>query len=119
MSVVNFRALRILLAEDNAIIGLLLAELLEKMGHQVCGVTANEPATVTAAARMKPDLMILDAQLAQGSGISAIRTILQFGPMPHFFISGAPVAVESPDVIVLQKPFFERELARAIALTLC
>jgi DNA-binding response OmpR family regulator len=117
MSIVNFRSLRILLAEDNALIGMLLTELLEHMGHEVCGVEAEESATVAAAARMKPDLMIVDAQLAQGSGVAAIRSILRSGPMPHFFISGAAVTVGSSDVIVLQKPFCERELASAIAYT--
>jgi hypothetical protein len=31
------------------------------------------------------------------------------------FISGAPVEVDNPDTVVLQKPFDERQLARALA----
>jgi hypothetical protein len=58
--------------------------------------------------------MIIDAQLGDGSGVRAMRTILRAGPMPHLFISGAEVETGSPDAVVLQKPFHERQLARAI-----
>jgi CheY-like chemotaxis protein len=108
------KALRVLVAEDNAIIGMLLAEMLSEMGHHVCGVEANEAETVAAAARCKPDLMIVDARLGDGSGVAAIRAILLAGPMPHLFISGAAVETDTPDAVVLQKPFHENQLTRAV-----
>ena len=36
------RPLRILLVDDDAMIGTLLAELLDEMGHVVCGIEATE-----------------------------------------------------------------------------
>jgi CheY-like chemotaxis protein len=108
------KALRVLVAEDNAIIGLLLAEMLEEMGYDVCGVEQTEDEAVAAAAKYKPDLMIVDARLGDGSGVAAIRTILQAGPMPHLFISGALVEADEPDAVILQKPFHEYQLAQAI-----
>jgi CheY-like chemotaxis protein len=108
------KLLRVLVVEDNAIIGLLLAEMLAEMGHDVCGVETTEAAAIAAAARCKPDLMIVDARLGDGSGVAAMRTILLAGPMPHLFISGADVEADSPDAVVLQKPFQERQLARAM-----
>jgi len=108
------KTLRVLVAEDNAIIGMLLAEMLEEMGHDVCGVEATEAEAVAAAARCKPDLMIVDARLGDGSGVAAIRTILLTGPMPHLFISGAIVEADTPDAVILQKPFHEYQLERAI-----
>jgi CheY-like chemotaxis protein len=107
-------ALRVLVVEDNAIIGMLLAEMLAEMGYDVCGVETTEAEAVAAAARCKPDLMIVDARLGDGSGVAAMRAILLTGPMPHLFISGASVETDSPDAIVLQKPFHEQQLARAI-----
>jgi CheY-like chemotaxis protein len=107
-------ALRVLVAEDNVIIGLLLAEMLGEMGYDVCGVEQTEEAAVAAAAKHRPDLMIVDARLGDGSGVSAIRTILQAGPMPHLFISGALVETDEPDAVILQKPFHEYQLAQAI-----
>jgi hypothetical protein len=34
--------------------------------------------------------------------------------MPHLFISGAYVEADSADAVVLQKPFHERQLVRAM-----
>jgi CheY-like chemotaxis protein len=108
-------ALRVLVAEDNAIIGMLLADMLGEMGHDVCGVATTEADTVAAAAACKPELMIVDGGLGDGSGVAAMRQILRAGPMPHLFISGTVVDVDNPDTVVLQKPFDERQLASAIA----
>jgi CheY-like chemotaxis protein len=108
------KALRILVVDDNAIIGMLLAEMLGEMGHVVCGMETTEAGAVAAAARCAPDLMIVDARLGDGSGVDAMRAILQNGPMPHLFISGAEVEADSPDAVILQKPFYEQQLARAM-----
>jgi DNA-binding NarL/FixJ family response regulator len=49
------------------------------------GHTQNEK---RAAARYKPDLMIVDAGLGHGSGVAAVEQILRAGPIAHMFISG-------------------------------
>ena len=108
--------LRILLVEDEALIGMLLAEVLTDMGHDVCGIEVTEAGAVAAAMHCNPDLMIVDVWLADGNGISAITEILRAGPMPHFFVSGDVAMVRSlkPDAEVVQKPFRERDLTQAI-----
>ena len=108
------KALRVLVVEDNAIIGMLLAEMLAEMGHDVCGLETTEAAAVVAAARCKPDLMIVDGRLGDGSGVVAMQAILRAGPMPHLFISGTDLEPTSPDAVFLQKPFHEHQLLRAI-----
>ena len=65
----------VLVVEDDAMIGLLLGEMLEGMGYDVCGIEATEADAVNTAARCKPDLMIVDVQLGDGSGVSAVNTI--------------------------------------------
>jgi two-component system, response regulator PdtaR len=113
-------ALRVLVAEDDALIALLLAELLAGMGHEVCATAATEREAVIAAAHYKPDLMIVDAGLGRGSGVSAVEEILRAGPLAHVFISGDAerVRLRKPDAVVIRKPFREAELARAIDLAL-
>ena len=108
--------LRILLVEDDAIIASLTAETPESMGHEVCAIAANEADAVSAAARERPDLLIVDAHLNEGSGVAAVRRILLNGPVPHIFISGDVLSAEQLDAsaILLQKPFQENHLARAI-----
>jgi DNA-binding response OmpR family regulator len=109
------RALRILVAEDDAMIGLLLADVLDGMGHS-SWIVATEAETVAAANDYRPDLMIVDAQLGEGSGIAAVRHIVRCGAVPHLFVSGdaARVLMLQPGAVVLQKPFREAELEQAI-----
>jgi len=106
--------LSVLVVEDDAMIGMLLAEMLGEMGYDVCAIAATEDAAVEDAARCKPGLMIVDEHLLEGSGFAAVERILQTGPVPCVFISGAPVRSKRLGATVLQKPFLEADLVRAI-----
>ncbi len=114
------KALRVLIVEDDALIGLLLAELLAGMGHQICATAGTEAQAVTAALRYGPDLMIVDAGLGRGSGVSAVEEILRAGPLAHVFLSGDPERVQArrPGAVVVRKPFRQAELERAIEIAL-
>jgi len=114
------KALRVLVIEDDALIAMLLASLLEGMGHDVCATAATEAEAVIAAARHRPDLMIVDAGLGRGSGVSAVEEILRAGPLAHVFLSGdaGRVQTRQPDAVVVRKPFRQAELARAIDMAL-
>ncbi len=110
------KTLRILVVEDDPMLGALLAEMLQTMGHEVCGVETTEADAVTAALGCKPDLMIIDAWLRDGSGITAAEKICAARLTPHFFISGdiARIKALRPGVIAVQKPFREADLVHAI-----
>ena len=109
-------ALRILVVEDEAIVAMLFADLLVAMGHEVCAIEATEAGAIAAAVRCRPDLMIVDAHLLEGSGASAIAAILRAGFVPHVFISGDPLGAQPRTLgsVVLQKPFRESDLVRAM-----
>jgi CheY-like chemotaxis protein len=112
----NMRGLRVLVVEDEAVIAILFSEVLEGMGHHVCASAATEADAVSAAARYRPDLMIVDAHLRKGSGISAVAEILRWGFIPHIFVSGDSALSLSlgPGAIAIQKPFLETDLVLAI-----
>jgi CheY-like chemotaxis protein len=112
----TMKSLCVLVVEDNALIGMLLADMLGEMGHRVCAIEGTEADAVTAAGRYKPDLMIVDVQLGDGNGVSAVAEILRTGSIPHLFVSGDISYAKAlrSDVIVIQKPFRESDLARAI-----
>jgi DNA-binding response OmpR family regulator len=112
--------LRVLIVEDDAMIGLLLGDVLEGMGHDVCAIEATEAGAVAAAARYRPGLMIVDARLSDESGISAVADILLTGFIPHLFVSGnlSQVRLLRPDAVTLQKPYREAELMSAIQCAL-
>jgi DNA-binding response OmpR family regulator len=86
------------------------------MGYDVCAVEATEAGAVAAAARCNPDLMIVEARLRDGSGVSAVEEILRAGWVPHVFVSGETSSVHalSPGAIVIQKPFRDIDLDHAI-----
>ena len=112
--------LNILIIEDEAIIGMLLSEVLVGLGHSVIGVVGTESAAVTLAAEYRPDLLIVDAGLTKGNGISAVDHIIADRYVPHFFTTGNVLKVRlvKPDAIILEKPFHEAEIVNAIALAL-
>ena len=114
------KALRVMIVEDDALVAILLAEFLVEMGHEVCATEATQTGAVAAAARTKPDLMIVDARLSQGSGVSAMAEILQSGFVPHIFVSGDTLSGQSISLaaVVIQKPYFEPDIVRAIGRAL-
>jgi CheY-like chemotaxis protein len=116
----KMKALSILVVEDDAVLGLLVAETLKQMGHRVCAIETTQADAVTAAVRYEPDLVIVDAQLRFGNGITAIEDMLRTGPIPHVFVTGDTAGVKAlrPDAVVVQKPFREADLVRAIQCAL-
>ena len=110
------KSLRVLIVEDEAIIGMLLAEVLVGMGHEVCGIAMTETEAVAMAAKGSPDLLIVDAGLPEGNGVSAVAEILRARLVPYIFMSGdlAGVRASKPDATLLEKPFLESDLVRAI-----
>jgi two-component system, response regulator PdtaR len=114
------KALRVLVVEDDVLIGMLFADALGAMGYDVCAIEATETDAVTAAARCKPDLMIVDVRLRDGSGVSAVEEILRTRWVPHVFVSGETSRIHAlrPGAIVIQKPFRDIDLDRAIQLAL-
>ncbi len=110
----------ILVVEDEAIIGMLLSEVLAGMGHKVIGVAATEGTAIALAAEYLPDLLIVDAGLSSGNGLSAVDMILATRFVPHIFTTGnaLKVRLQKPGAIVLEKPFHEADLADAIGRAL-
>jgi DNA-binding response OmpR family regulator len=106
--------LNVLVVEDDAMIGMLLAEMLEAMGYDVCAVAATEDDAVANATRYRPGLMIVDMRLREGSGAAAVSRILCSRAVPHVFMTGDPVRSLGVGATVLQKPFLEHDLVRAI-----
>jgi DNA-binding response OmpR family regulator len=76
------KALHVLVVEDDSLIGALPAETLEGMGREVCTVEATAEDAVAAAARCKPDMMIVDMRLHDESGVSTVEAVLPAGPVP-------------------------------------
>lgn len=71
------RRLRIVIAEDEALIALGLEQMVEGFGHTVCHVSATAADAISAAGQHRPDLVLMDVMLRESSGIDAARAIRQ------------------------------------------
>jgi hypothetical protein len=64
--------------------------------------------------------MIVDARLSAGSGVLAVDEILKSGFIPHVFTSGdlAVLRELAGRAVVIEKPFLEPQLARAVTMAM-
>jgi DNA-binding response OmpR family regulator len=109
-------SLHILIVEDDPMIGMLLGEMLEAMGHRVCAIEMTEAAAVAAALAHRPDVMIVDALLFDGSGVGAVTTIRKTIDIACVFVSGdvSEINTTDADAVILSKPYNEAGLVGAI-----
>lgn len=76
------QGLRILLAEDEAIIRMDLAEMLTEAGHEIVGQAADGEQAVALAKETEPDLVVMDIKMPGIDGISAAEQIGREGLAP-------------------------------------
>ena len=67
--------LKIIIADDEALIRLDLREMLTEAGHTVLGEASDGEEAVELARRLKPDLVIMDVKMPKMDGITAAGII--------------------------------------------
>ena len=72
---------RILVAEDEALIRMDLVEMLQEAGYTVVAQAANGEEAITLATEHRPDLAILDVKMPILDGISAAEKIISIAPV--------------------------------------
>ena len=91
-------AVRVVVAEDEALIRLDLVEMLADAGYEVVGQAATGEAAVELVQRTAPDVVVLDIRMPAMDGLTAAEVIMS----------------ERPTAIVMLTAFSERDLiARA------
>jgi DNA-directed RNA polymerase specialized sigma24 family protein len=110
-------ASRVLIIEDETIIALDLENLVLELGHRVTGIATTRDDAVRMAREQKPDLILTDIQLADGSsGIDAAVAILGSMSIPAIFITAYPERLltgERPEPTYLITKPFSRDTVRA------
>jgi response regulator NasT len=72
---------RILVAEDEALIRMDLVEMLQEAGYSVVAQAANGEEAIALATEHQPDLAILDVKMPILDGISAAEKIISIAPV--------------------------------------
>jgi len=75
------KAVRILVAEDEALIRMDLVEMLEEAGYEVIAQAGNGEEAIALALEHQPDLAILDVKMPILDGISAAEKIIATAPV--------------------------------------
>jgi response regulator NasT len=74
-------AVRILVAEDEALIRMDLVEMLQEAGYEVVAQATNGEEAISLATEHQPDLAILDVKMPVLDGISAAEKIISIAPV--------------------------------------
>jgi len=74
-------SVRILVAEDEALIRMDLVEMLQGAGYEVVAQATNGQEAIDLAIEHKPDLAILDVKMPILDGISAAEKIIEIAPV--------------------------------------
>jgi AmiR/NasT family two-component response regulator len=73
--------IRILVAEDEALIRMDLVEMLQEAGYEVVAQATNGEEAIALATEHNPDLAILDVKMPVLDGISAAEKIISIAPV--------------------------------------
>jgi len=113
---------RVVIAEDEALIRLDLKEMLQEEGYEVAGEAADGQKAVELASALNPDLVILDVKMPVLDGISAAEQIAaqQIAPVVILTAFSQRELVErardAGAMAYLVKPFTKADLVPAIEI---
>lgn len=71
---------RILIVDDNAFMRLLLRQIVEASGYEVCGEAENGKIAIEKYLELKPDLVTMDITMPVMDGIESLENILKVDP---------------------------------------
>ncbi|MGB3893229.1 MAG: ANTAR domain-containing response regulator [Mycolicibacter sinensis] len=115
-------ARRVLIAEDEALIRLDLAEMLREEGYEVVGEAGDGQEAVELAELLRPDLVILDVKMPRRDGIDAASEIAAKRIAPIVMLTAfsqrdlVERARDAGAMAYLVKPFTAGDLVPAIEL---
>ena len=113
----------ILIVEDEALIALDLQELVKGLGHHVTGIARTHKEALALAKRFKPQLILSDIQLADGSsGVEAVNEILGSFEVPVIFVTAHSemllTGARPEPTFLIPKPFNAETLKAVIGQAL-
>jgi AmiR/NasT family two-component response regulator len=114
--------MRILIADDEAIIRMGLKAMLQGMGHDVVAAAATGAEAVRLAGELQPELVILDIKMPGMDGLAAAEAIASRRPVPIVMLtaySDRDLVSRAADLAVqayLVKPVQPADLSAALPI---
>ena len=101
---------RVFIVEDEPLIAASLSQLVKSLGHSIAGIAVTRDQAVQAVLEARPDLILADIQLADGSqGTDAVKEIWANFSVPVIFVTAFPerMLTGSPGepAFLIPKPF--------------
>jgi len=115
---------RVVIAEDEALIRMDLAEMLIEEGYAVVGQAADGAAAVELAEQERPDLVILDVKMPVLDGIAAAEQIARARVAPVVILTAfsqrelVERARDAGAMAYLVKPFTRSDLVPAVEIAI-
>jgi two-component system, response regulator PdtaR len=115
-------ARRVVIAEDEALIRLDLAEMLEEEGYDVVGQAGDGERAIALAEELRPDLVVLDVKMPRLDGISAAQRIAEQRIAPVVILTAfsqrelVERARDAGAMAYLVKPFTKADLVPAVEM---
>lgn len=81
-------AIKVLIAEDNAVSRKSLSSQLEALGFNVVAAAATGEEVCNLFPELKPDLIIMDIKMPKMDGIEAAKVITKHTPIPIILVTG-------------------------------
>ncbi|HET9500658.1 MAG TPA: response regulator [Marmoricola sp.] len=113
---------RVLVAEDEALIRMDLAEMLEEEGYEVVAAVEDGEKAVDQTRQLRPDLVIMDVKMPRLDGIAAAEQIAGERIAPVVMLTAfsqrdlVERARDAGAMAYLVKPFTKSDLAPAIEM---
>jgi len=111
------RPKRILIVEDQAILGMELELLLSHAGHEVVGVAVDSRQALALAEQARPDLALVDIRLKDGATGTTIAERMVAGGITVLFVTAEPELIPSQFAGafgVLMKPYSAPSVEQAV-----
>ncbi|MDO8731235.1 MAG: response regulator [Actinomycetota bacterium] len=115
-------SIRVLVAEDEALIRMDLVEMLGELGYSVVGQAANGQIAVDLAVQLRPDVVLMDVAMPVRDGLSAATEIIEQRCAPVVMVTAfsesdtVQHAAHAGALGYLVKPFNRSDLRPAIEL---
>lgn len=108
--------MRVLIVEDEALVAMEIESMLSMAGHDPIGLADDLATAIAAADADRPDLALVDMQLARGSNGLEVAAAFKARGIPVMFATGNCPRERGRDLAIgcLHKPFTDHTLAAAI-----